>query len=410
MRARSKVLLLSPRCPPETDPTSVMVAALARDWAEHGHLVTVVTGYPHHPQGRLYPGFRRRWRQVEAWSPGVIVHRGWHLVSSSPELGWRGLAMATQALGAGVLGLLAPVPDVVVSVGPPLIGPLVAWGVRRWHQARWINVVHDRYPDVAITGGHLRDRGAIALARQVETLQYRQADHTVVLGPTFRTWAIQQGARPDRVAVLPPWLPEHEIMPGSPHNPWRARMGIDPELKVVLYAGTVGWVAGAEVLLEAASKLRQRRDVLMLVVGEGQRKAALAEAIRAQRLTNIRLLPRQLRKDVPQVLATADVTVVTLGPGHGHNSLPSKVIAYFAAGRPVVASVDPECDTAHQVRDAQAGLVCPPGDGVQLAAALECLLDDAPRRRVLGRRARQAFEETYTETQVLPRFRALLDA
>jgi colanic acid biosynthesis glycosyl transferase WcaI len=127
-------------------------------------------------------------------------------------------------------------------------------------------------------------------------------------------------------------------------------------------------------------------------------------------LPNVRFLPLQPRADLALVQATADVSLVTLAPGRGQTSVPSKVIGYMAAGRPVVASVDLDCDTAAAIRSPECGVVVPPGDAGALATAVEALLADEAERRRLGARARRAFEEHHAAEAVLGRYAEVLEA
>ncbi len=109
------------------------------------------------------------------------------------------------------------------------------------------------------------------------------------------------------------------------------------------------------------------------------------------------------------MLASCDVGLVTLLPGLGAVSVPSKMIAYMAAGRPIIAAVDEDCDTADQVRGPGAGLVCPPGDPEALAAAVVRLQSEPALRRRMGEAARVSFAQRFAKSVVLPRFCALLE-
>jgi colanic acid biosynthesis glycosyl transferase WcaI len=123
----------------------------------------------------------------------------------------------------------------------------------------------------------------------------------------------------------------------------------------------------------------------------------------------MRFLPYQPRERLAEVQATADVSLVTLAPGRGRTSVPSKVMGYMAAGRPVVASVDSGCDTAREIEESGCGVVVPPGDPEALARAISDLLADEHRREQLGRAGRQRVEERYAKPVVLEKYRQVLE-
>jgi colanic acid biosynthesis glycosyl transferase WcaI len=403
------ILITTQVFPPEIHPTAVMVQQLARYLAGRGHDVTVACGHPHHPTGRLPSGWSRRLLERQA-SDGIRVLRGWHAISPSRSIAVRAAVFVSQALGTTAAALGAPAPDVVVNYGPPFVGPLLSAAIAKAHGAPLLSVIYDIYPDVVIGSGKLKNGFAIAAARRAERAQYGVSDRILVLSEGFRRKLQAKGVRPEKVVTIPVWLETNEITPRSRDNAWRRLHGISPEVKVVLYAGTIGLVSGARIVLEAAEHLRARHDVLFLFVGDGQVKDELVEAARASGLPNVRFLPFQPRGDLSDVQASADVSLVTLAPGCGETSVPSKVIGYMAAGRPVVASVDLGCDTAEVIRSSGCGVVVPPGDANALAEAVETLLANDEERQRMCQRARLAFEDRYGAEAALRGYAEILEA
>ena len=149
--------------------------------------------------------------------------------------------------------------------------------------------------------------------------------------------------------------------------------------------GTIGYVSGAEILIEAARVLKSRRDILILCVGGGPLRDRLADTAARERLDNLRFLPFQPAEDLDQVQATADIGLVTLLSDAGKTSVPSKVLGYLAAGRPVVASVAADSDTAKMVEEAGCGRVTTCMDPVALAGAIRELADDPDTRSAMGK-------------------------
>lgn len=403
------VLITTQVFPPEIHPSAVMVDQLARYLTVRGHDVTVACGHPHHPGGRLPDGWSRQVLRREL-RDGVRVLRGWHAVSPSRRLAVRAAVWLSQAVGTAGAAIVAPRPDVIVNYGPPLVGPLVSAAVARARGARLLSVIFDIYPDVAIESGKVTNGLVIAAARRAEQAQYRLSDRILVLSEGFRVALEARGVGREKLVTIPVWLEADEIKPGDRDNAWRRQHGISPEVQVVLYAGTIGLVSGARVVIDAADRLRARRDALFLFVGEGEVKADLEREASIRRLPNVRFLPFQPREDLSQVQASADVSLVTLAPGRGRTSVPSKVIGYMAAGRPVVASVEADCDTAELVRSSGGGLVVRPADADALAATLEALLADTQGRQRMGERARRAFAERHGADAALERYADVLEA
>jgi colanic acid biosynthesis glycosyl transferase WcaI len=404
-----KVLITAPLFPPEAHPSAVMIRELAAGMARRGWQVTVAAGYPYHPYQRLYPGYQKKWLKIES-QDGFRVVRGWHLIPASPSLAARGLLQGSQAAAYFISAAASPRPQVVISYGPPLLGPLVSAAIAGIARARLVTVIYDIYPDIAIDLGVLKHPILTAAARAMERLTYRVSDRIVVLSAGFRSTLIEEkGVAPDKVAVIPVWLDRRDIEPGERDNPWRRQMGIGPDKFVVLYSGTIGLVSGAEVVVAAAQRLASYPDLLFVLVGAGHAKERVAARAREAGLENLRFFPLQPREQLSQIQAAADVSLVTLGPGRGKTSVPSKVLGYMAAARPIIAAVDGDCDTADLIRRAGCGRVVPPGDGDALAQAILYYRQNPGQRESAGRAGRQYFLGHLEKDRILAQYLDFLE-
>lgn len=403
-----RVLITTQVFPPEVHPTAVMVMQLARHLQQEGHEVFVVAGHPHHPYGSLPSGWRRRLIQRERID-GVVVLRGWHVVTTCSQLFSRAIVMVSQAFSCFLVGLTAPPPHVVVNFGPPLVGPVLSSLLARRFRAQSVAVIYDLYPDIALEGGKLSNPLVIGVARWMERVAYRLADKVIVLSPGFRRAMVERGVPLSKLAVVPVWLDPDEISPRQRETAWRAEHGIGVTTQIILYAGTIGLISGADIMIEVAAAFLNQPNVLFLFVGEGRAKEGLAAEARRRGLDNMRFLPLQPRERLAEVQASSDISVVTLAPGRGHTSVPSKVVGYLAAGRPVLASVDSDSDTAYAILEGECGVVTIPGDAMALTLALRMLLSSPERCAVLGQNAREYFERTYAAPLVLAQMRGLLE-
>jgi colanic acid biosynthesis glycosyl transferase WcaI len=403
-----RILISTQVFPPEIHPTAVMVCELAGHLAQHGWEVEVVCGFPHHPAGVLPEGWTKSlWRAED--QDGFRVLRTWHVTSSSRSIPARAGVYVSQALGTTAGAMLSPKADVVLVYGPPLVGPDLGALVAFRHGAKLANVVYDIYPDIAVETGRVTNPAVIRAARLAERFQYWASDLTIVLSEGFKQQLVAKGVDESRIAVVPVWLDPNEIQPLPRDNAWRREHDIPLDRFVVLYAGTIGVVSGATVVAEAAALLRDSKDILFLFVGEGDEKPSVEARARELGLTNMRFLPFQPRERLAEVQATADVGLVTLAPGRGRTSVPSKVLGYMAAGRPALASVDEGSDTAREITENEIGVVVKPGDAAVIAHAVSALKKSSGRRLSLGERARARLEREYSRESALERYRARLE-
>jgi len=406
--ARRSVVLVCHVFPPEPAPGGIMIAELAEHLARGGHRVTVVTGWPNHPSGVLYPGWARKRRQVTEDPRGFRVMRCDHSIHPRGRAGWRLWYYLTFALSAGLGVLRVHRPDVVVSLSTPLFGSPAAWLASRLKGARFVYAIFDLHPEATANAGQMTRGIAYRVLRAVDAALCRRTDSIITLTEGLRDEILARGIDPGKVHVAPLWLDGDRIRPSERDNAWRHACGLSPDTFVALFAGTIGFASGAEVLLDAAERLGRRKDIVILCVGEGPVKDRMERAAAERRIVNLRFLPFQPEERLNEMQAAADTGLVTLLAEAGRTSMPSKVLAYMAAGRAVIASVSDDCDTARLVREDQCGIVVPCQDPSALAEAIEALADDRTLCSSLGRRGREAYERRFSRDAGAKRYEALI--
>jgi len=384
---KRRLTILTQWYPPEQAPFGRMMHELASDLARRDWDVTVITGFPNHPRGEVFGGYRKRWL-LEELDADASVQRVWLATSTNRGLLARLATFATFTLTSAWRFLRRPRADVVFAVLQPLsVGvtlPVIAWLKR----SKLVFNLQDLHPDTQVRLGMIRNPWLIASLRAVEHFAYRHCAALTVICEPFRTHAVNCGAPEERVHVVPNWVDTARIRPGPDGGEIRRAAGLDDGQFVALWAGTLGFVSGAGVVLEAAQLLRDDRHVRFLIVGDGPIRTQLIERARELGLDNVAFLPFQPEDRLVAVQTAGDVSIVTLAREFAESSVPSKVLAYMAAGRGVVAAVDQHSPTAKLLHDAACGVVVEPDDARALADALRGLAHDTNRVRKLGACAR----------------------
>lgn len=246
-----------------------------------------------------------------------------------------------------------------------------------------------------------------SLYGRLEARLLRQSDAVIAISDAFLTALDGIRVPRERLRVIPNWGPLDEIPELSKANPWAERQGLD-DRPVVMYSGSLGMKHDPSLLLSLAQALHRERRAEVTVVAEGAGANWLREAAEAAHLDNLRVLPFQDAAVLPQVLATADVLVTILEPAAAAYSVPSKVLTYLCAGRPVVAAVPEHNDVARLLVDIDAGIVCSPGQPRALIDAVETVLDQPELRARLGRNGRRHAELTFDIERIAPQFDTVL--
>ncbi len=233
-------------------------------------------------------------------------------------------------------------------------------------------------------------RAALWALGRVEFGTMRRAAGLVAISPDFLSILARHGVRHPAATVIENWAPADEIRPDTKDNDWARRHGL-ADCFCFLYSGTLGMKHNPGHLAELARTFRDDPATKVVVVSQGLGRRWLEEVKAAEGLDRLILLDFQPFESLPQVLASADVTVVLLEEFAGVLSVPSKVYSSFCARRPLLAAMPASNRAARLIEETGAGLCVPPQDGAAFVAAARRLrLDAALRHQMAARQADHA--------------------
>lgn len=401
-----KVLIVSHYFWPESFRINDVAAALV----EQGCDVTVLTGQPNYPDGDVFTGYQALDFGRETHPCGFTIFR----VPSYPRGRGRArdlilnyLAFVVNASLLGPWLLRGRRHDVVfVYATSPVVQGIAGKVLAVFQRASMVTWVQDLWPETLQVTGFVKNRVVLALVSTIVSWIYRHSDLVLVQSTAFiSSITAMAGGRP--VAYYP--------NPGEAAFNAVGTEGL-PALTLksgfnIVFAGNLGTVQALDTVIDAAQRLRDRPEVRFVLIGSGGRLDWLRQQVKTLALTNVDLPGRFPVEAMPGILRQASALLVSLVRSPiMSQTVPSKVQAYLAAGRPIIASLDGE--GARIVTDAGAGLCCPAEDGNALSRAVLTLLaldrNDLDEMGESGRRYYQShFEPTLLTRQLLDHFQSL---
>lgn len=388
------ILVLTDCFHPEIAPPSFRIMDHARYWLRAGHRVTVVTGAPNRPSGKVFAGYRNDLWTTEDME-GVQVIRLWSYMSANEGFLRRtldyGSLMASQILAAPFY----PDVDVILATSPPLQTAIAGSMIARARNKPWIFEVRDLWP-ASIKAVGAADGPLLDFLEGLELRLYRDATRVVLLTSAFERDLLERRIPGHKLDVVTNGVDLDAIRP-DPEGAARIRAHLGLSATDVLfgYIGTTGMAHGLETVLDAATRLRDQPHLRWLILGEGAARAGLEQRAIAAGLTNVTFHDFVPHAEVLAWTGACDVAVVHLKPDPLFKTvIPSKIFEAMALERPILMAVEGEA--ADLVRQAGAGVCIPSGDSYAMADAALNLAANPADRASMGRSGRLAAERHHS--------------
>jgi glycosyltransferase involved in cell wall biosynthesis len=365
---------------PETAGNAPYVTDLAEYLAFLGNEVQVLAGMPCYPRWRVHHEYRHvLWRRE--YINGVTVHRRRQYVPRRPSALRRALSEAT-ARATGSVAATAMAAEVVVGVVPTVADGLLAASIARRLGTPYGLVFQDLVSVGASQSGVASHR-VTPLLNLLERQMVSRAEAVGIVADGFRSHIEALGVPAGRIVRLRNW---NRLGPSTEDRRLTRRLLQFPEDAVVcLHAGNMGAKQALENVIECA-RLAQTNSpsLLFVLMGDGNQRETLTRLAQRYRLRNTRFIDPQPNDAYSNILRAADILILNQRHTMTDMALPSKLTAYFAAGRPIVAAVRSESEAALEVQTARAGVTCAPDDPAKLLRAIRDLANDSRLRERLG--------------------------
>jgi glycosyltransferase involved in cell wall biosynthesis len=400
--APMKVLLLNQVFWPDVAATAQHGHDLGRYLAQHGVQVTALASRSLYSKtGKALPR--------EGGVDGIRIVRAGQSRFGKTALAARAFDFVSFYLAALWKAIWLPRQDIVVCFTTPpfiaFVGILLRW-LKGTKVVCW---TMDLYPDVPVAAGVLR-RGSLAhsLFDAVDRFSLRHADRVVVLGRCMQQRLLEKGVDPKRMEVINVWADGDEVsVRPIEGNALRTAWQVGDRF-VIEYSGNFGIGHDGETMYRAMQATRADDSIRWVIVGGGTKRGELEAFVQAHDIVNAVLKPYQSREALGELLSLGNVHLVSVAENFSGLLVPSKFYGVLAAARPVLYVGPRESEVARVIEESKCGLVIEQGDSAGLVKAIETLHADPQLAQAMGRRAREAFERTFTRSHACERWLRLL--
>jgi colanic acid biosynthesis glycosyl transferase WcaI len=368
------ILFLTENFPPERNASATRVHERACYWVKWGHEVTVLTCAPNFPEGKVFPGYRNKWYQVERVD-GIRVVRVKTFITANEGIVLRTLDFLSFMGGATIAGLFQKSPDVVISTSPQFFAAVGGWGLAGLRRKPFIFELGDLWPASIAAVGAMEQNVFLRWMERLELYLYRRSEAVIALTRSFKEDLVRRGVPPGKIAVVINGVDLPRYAPRPRDKELAKRYGLEEHF-VVGYIGTHGMAHALEKVLDVAERMERLPDLRFLFVGGGAGKAKLEGELAKRKLKNVVLVPPQPKERMPEFWSLCSVALVHLKDTPVFASvIPSKIFEAMGMGLPVLLA-SPKGEASRIVESGGAGVWVPPEDPEALERGIRKLKDE----------------------------------
>jgi len=386
-RKTRSIAYLTHYFPPEVNAPAIRISNIARLWASRGHRVTVMTGFPNHPNGIIPKEYRGRLRCKER-RDGYDVIRTFVYAAANKGFFRRVLNYLSFLLSSILLGLPSlPKVDAVVASSPQFFVAVAGYVISVLKRARFVFEVRDVWPEEIVAVGAVRNRMVIRMLEAVEMFLYRRADLIVAVAQGTVDILTSRGVPREKITLMPNGVDLDDFSASVDTAHVRGRHNLNGEF-LVSYIGTHGMAHRLQTVVDAAAELKSNNRIKFLMVGDGAEKKLLEGMVKEHGLDNIQFAPQTTHAGAIEYYFASDACLVPLRRASLFTkNIPSKIYEIMASGKPILLGAEGE--SRKLVLKAMAGLAFEPENHESLAESIEKLFHDRELARKLGRNGRE---------------------
>ena len=389
-----KILLLTHYFWPEIGAPQVIHLEWIKRLSARGHDITVVTGFPHYPDGVIAEGYRGKIFMREEHAGARIFRTATY---ATPNAGFAKRLLNHLSLTASSLTAFPFVGDVdvIITEYPPLFTALAGIAFAKLRGIPHVLNAGDLWVEFALEMGALKKGPASSAALALSTAIEKTSARVLVTSEGCIDKLAQAGIARERVAYLPNSVDVEHFSPNPERRAHvREQWGWSDKV-VCLYHGTHGLAQGLVQVVDAAALLREDLRIQFVLIGSGAEKSIVQERVRALGLTNVEMHGPQPFSAMPGIVDACDIGLVPLKDIPMFRiTLPSKMFEFMAMEKPVALAVDGDARVICE--GGGAGLFAPPEHPAQYAEAIRKLARDKELRESMGRVGRKIAVERYS--------------
>lgn len=386
------ILFLTDNFPPEGNAPATRTYEHAREWVKLGHKVTIITGAPNFPEGKVFEGYSNSWYSKSTLD-GIEVRRVKTYITANEGFAKRVLDFISFMVTSFFAGLFVKKPDVIIGTSPQFFTAISAWALSAVRFKPFVFELRDIWPASITAVGAMGRSLPIRLLEKIEMFLYRRADKIISVTHSFKKELIERGVDGEKIDVVLNGVDLSKYEPSSKKDKSFSEQYNLADKFVVGYVGTHGLAHSLDKIVEAAELLVDLKSVRILFAGGGAAKADVEKLVEEKGLSNVVLIPRQKKELMPKLWSLCDISLISLKDTELFKTvIPSKIFESMGMGLPMVMT-SPVGEATDILEISHSGVIVKPESPKEIARVIRELYKDRPKLDKLAENSSTAAKE-----------------
>jgi len=392
------ILFLTDNFPPEGNAPATRTYEHAREWVKLGHKVTIITGAPNFPEGKVFDGYKNNWYSKSELE-GIEVRRVKTYITANEGFSKRILDFISFMITSFFAGLFVKKPDVIIGTSPQFFTAISAWALSAVRFKPFIFELRDIWPASITAVGAMGRTLPIRILEKIEMFLYKRADKIIAVTHSFKSELIERGIDGKKIDVVLNGVDLSKYEPFAHKDKAFTEQYNLTDKFVVGYVGTHGLAHALDKIVEAAELLMDLDDVRILFAGGGAAKVDVEKLVKKKGLKNVVMIPRQGKELMPNLWSLCDISLISLKDTDLFKTvIPSKIFESMGMGIPMIITA-PKGEATDIIETSQSGVVLEPESPRKLAVTIRELYQNRNKLHSLAENSRVA-ANTYDRSKL----------
>jgi glycosyltransferase involved in cell wall biosynthesis len=336
------ILFLTDNFYPESNAPAKRTLEHCKEWSRQKHNITIITGVPNFPKGKVFDGYKNKIYQSEIIYD-LKIKRVWTFISSNEGFFLRIFDYISFLISSFFCGIFSKKHDIIIATSPQFFTLLSGYFISLIRRTSLVLEIRDLWPESIVTVGAMSDKSmAIKVLKKISLFLYKKSDLIICVTKSFKKDLISRGINHKKIKVVENGFDlTKNLKPSLSIKEVEKKFKLSQNKFYVSFIGTIGMAHGLEIVLNAALKVND--NVEFLIIGEGAKKTFLKNEVKKRKIKNIKFIDNLNWQEIVNINQLINIHLVHLKKDAEFKKvIPSKIFESMALKKPIIMGVDGE--------------------------------------------------------------------